>query len=273
MRAIPESAQRMVDACQFVPTEELSGGHCSYVWADETRVLKVPFQGEEMTSGYEMQALLAHHGIGPNLLVGNKLDGSMIMERAVPGDKLNETGLSDDQQIQVWRDLVWRIQQCEPGLYVQPYGPETPGHVLEPKLMPLRNYVDMKDRLCSHLIAWTSDEGFLHGDLHHENILKHNLGWVVIDAKGLKGDRAFEGAAYIRNPLATVGGMTPEQFRQRVIKVAAALRVEPFRVWGWSVACLREGGVEPGTPWHHVLKCLYEIAADFDGERFVEVLT
>ena len=40
----------------------------------------------------------------------------------------------------------------------------------------------------------------LHGDLHHENILSSDRGWLAIDPKGLIGDPAYELANVFRNP-------------------------------------------------------------------------
>lgn len=45
------------------------------------------------------------------------------------------------------------------------------------------------------------DQTFLHGDLHHANILTAGNGqFVCIDPKGIMGDLAFEAAAWLVNP-------------------------------------------------------------------------
>jgi streptomycin 6-kinase len=41
----------------------------------------------------------------------------------------------------------------------------------------------------------------LHGDLHHENILLGERGWLSIDPKGLLGDPGFDAANMFYNPL------------------------------------------------------------------------
>ena len=41
----------------------------------------------------------------------------------------------------------------------------------------------------------------LHGDLHHENILRGERGWLAIDPKGVLGDPAFDAANLFYNPL------------------------------------------------------------------------
>lgn len=41
----------------------------------------------------------------------------------------------------------------------------------------------------------------LHGDIHHENILHGQRGWLAIDPKGLFGERTFDAANTLCNPL------------------------------------------------------------------------
>lgn len=41
----------------------------------------------------------------------------------------------------------------------------------------------------------------LHSDLHHENILSSERGWLAIDPKGVLGKREFEVTAFMRNPI------------------------------------------------------------------------
>lgn len=41
----------------------------------------------------------------------------------------------------------------------------------------------------------------LHGDLHHDNILMGERGWLAIDPKGILGDPGFDAANFFYNPL------------------------------------------------------------------------
>ena len=60
-----------------------------------------------------------------------------------------------------------------------------PAHLLE-KAISLTN----------SLLASMTKEIFLHGDLHHDNILKHGDQWLAIDPKGIIGEPEFEIAAF-----------------------------------------------------------------------------
>lgn len=64
----------------------------------------------------------------------------------------------------------------------------------------LRPLIGAARDLARRFLASAPDPVALHGDLHHDNILKGPQGWRAIDAKGLAGDPAFETANSFRNP-------------------------------------------------------------------------
>lgn len=56
----------------------------------------------------------------------------------------------------------------------------------------LTTAIDLKNGL----LSTSSKESVLHGDLHLDNIVKHQANWVVIDPKGVIGEREFEVVAF-----------------------------------------------------------------------------
>ncbi|MBS1728555.1 MAG: hypothetical protein JST51_17700 [Armatimonadetes bacterium] len=247
-------AVRLAQAWGFEPTEELPGGHCSHVYATSDKVLKVPYQGEEMTSGY--WAMVGLDGeFAPRIFESDPATGSMLMERAIPGTKLHESGVDPAEQTEIWRHVALSFRS-----------------LMSEKLMTMAEYTGAKDPLVVHLLETTEREVPLHGDLHHENILRHGDGWMVIDAKGLVGDPAIEAAAFVCNPIADLAERTANQFLERVYETANALDVDPFRVWGWSLARMREDTPERGEPWWFALQGLNQCASAFDAERWVRPL-
>lgn len=56
-------------------------------------------------------------------------------------------------------------------------------------------------KLVDHLLDNPVDVQPLHGDIHHENILLGDRGWLVIDPKGLLGDPMYDVANMFYNPL------------------------------------------------------------------------
>ncbi|MBA8904095.1 aminoglycoside phosphotransferase family protein [Phyllobacterium sp. P30BS-XVII] len=56
-------------------------------------------------------------------------------------------------------------------------------------------------KVVDHLLDNPLDVQPLHGDIHHENILLGDRGWLVIDPKGLLGDPMYDAANMFYNPL------------------------------------------------------------------------
>ena len=55
--------------------------------------------------------------------------------------------------------------------------------------------------VADRLLAAQRDVRPLHGDLHHDNIMFGQRGWLAIDPKGILGDPAFDAANLFYNPL------------------------------------------------------------------------
>jgi streptomycin 6-kinase len=54
--------------------------------------------------------------------------------------------------------------------------------------------------IAERLLAHPQDICVLHGDIHHENILYSQRGWLAIDPKGLYGERTYDAANTLFNP-------------------------------------------------------------------------
>lgn len=55
--------------------------------------------------------------------------------------------------------------------------------------------------VAKRLLATPHETIPLHGDIHHENIIKGPRGWLAIDPHGVAGDAAFDAANIFYNPL------------------------------------------------------------------------
>jgi streptomycin 6-kinase len=73
------------------------------------------------------------------------------------------------------------------------------------------------------LLATQRDVVALHGDMHHENVLRFgSRGWLAIDPKGLTGERGFDYANIFCNPDGATATMPGRLARQtRVVAEAA----------------------------------------------------
>jgi streptomycin 6-kinase len=106
-------------------------------------------------------------------------------------------------------------------------------------VIPL-THVERADRIYKHLVRTSPRETVLHGDLHHNNILRAGAGdtWVAIDPKGVWGDPCFEVGAFMRNPYpqAAEWPQLPETLFKRIQLFSDELGFDMERVWGWSYA-------------------------------------
>lgn len=219
----------------FSPVLELEPGYCSRVFADHHRVLKVPFQGEEMTSG--LRAAVAHSGhFGPNVITCDVSSGAILMERIEPGEKLGESDLALDEKDQVMMDLIAAVPPLPPGQWCE-----------------LKSFVLADHPISQKLIGSMGDQRFLHGDLHHFNVLKSPVSWVPIDPKGVWGEAEFEAAAFVRNPVTEYARVRdPAEFAEnRIQAISQRFQWNPARIWGWTYLTVIED-LEEGSNWAKV---------------------
>ncbi|HBR71026.1 TPA: hypothetical protein DIC20_05395 [Candidatus Dependentiae bacterium] len=90
--------------------------------------------------------------------------------------------------------------------------------------------------LAQKLLNSQGDLYLLHGDLHHENILKHNDSWIAIDPKGVIGELAYEFGAFIRNPIpALLEQRNPlEIMLNRALHFSTAFGINKQQILEWS---------------------------------------
>jgi len=77
----------------------------------------------------------------------------------------------------------------------------------------------------------------LHGDLHHDNIMSSDRGWLAIDPKGLIGDPSYETANAFSNPIGAEDQVKdPRRIAAMADMVAERLGYNRKRVLGWASA-------------------------------------
>lgn len=217
------------------------------VRADGTAaVLKVGVPHKELFSEMEALRLYGGHGMA-RLLEADGERAALLLERLRPGTPL--LTLTDDEQAtriaaQVMRDL-WR-----------PVAPEEARHFPTTRmwadgLMRLRarfgggtgplpaRLVERAEAVFAELHASAEAPVLLHGDLHHENILRaERAPWLAIDPKGLIGEPAFEPSALLRNPLPALIEW-PDALavqKRRIAILAETLGLDAARITAWAFA-------------------------------------
>lgn len=211
-------------------TEPLADGIGGTVWRvrlmdGRTAVLKQASAAarEEMPSAIDY--LRWADGIGAARLLDAEDDLVLLEwagERSLQDHLLSD---GDDAATAVAADVVSRLHAGRPGPW-----PAT--------LMPLRdNFASLfskaeQDRkagsstqfvraaeVAQVLLDSQQDVTPLHGDIHHQNILLSERGWIAIDPKRLVGDAAFDFANLFYNPVE----MELRYDEARVVSMAATL--------------------------------------------------
>ena len=125
---------------------------------------------------------------------------ALLLERLLPGTMLKELFPEQDMQaITITSTIIKAFECCQnPAPLFLPVGDIL--MVLDKDWPGIQHHLMKARVLRVSLLATTTTQVLLHGDLHHENILLHGDTWRVIDPKGFVGDPAYECGAYIRNP-------------------------------------------------------------------------
>ncbi|WNQ11880.1 aminoglycoside phosphotransferase family protein [Paenibacillus aurantius] len=131
------------------------------------------------------------------------------------------------------------------------------------------SWLENAEECLTYLITTTKENCLLHGDLHHDNILRRGEDqWVMIDPKGIIGDIHFDTIQYLLN-YEDRGGDREVVLRNRIALMAERLSLDPRRIAMWGVArgvleacwTLEDGG----TDWHRGIQITERFARCLDG--------
>lgn len=172
-----------------------------------TAVLKlgVP-SGESLRE--EAPALRAFAGHGAVQLLRADLDrGALLLERAVPGGRLRDLVPARDAEATSIAAALIRKLAVPPPDWPMPdlvnqadAFDEYLARFANGGPLP-RDLVARAGGLMRELCASAPDRVVLHGDLHHDNILRATREpWLAIDPHGLVGDPGYETASLLFNP-------------------------------------------------------------------------
>ena len=108
----------------------------------------------------------------------------------------------------------------------------------------------------------------LHGDLHHDNIMSSDRGWLAIDPKGLLGDPAYDVANVFINPKdADNIAADPRRIAARADILSQRLAYPRKRMLGWAAAHAALSAcwdLADGTPITGLLACLPNLLSAYD---------
>lgn len=96
------------------------------------------------------------------------------------------------------------------------------------------------DARATQLFAESREQRILHGDIHHRNIRHSARGWLAFDPKGLVGDRAYECANTLCNPVIPQLVHNDQRLLSTATILADLLKLDRARIlrWTYAYACL-----------------------------------
>ena len=183
----------------------------------------------------EAAALMAFAGSGV-VQVFSENTGLLLLECAVPGVSLKSYfPKNDDEAMNITANVIKRLHKAPiPSTHAFPHVKDWLA-VLDSDLkipaQPLQKARELRDQL----LKTADPDILLHGDLHHDNILKNGNDWVAIDPKGVIGEPAYEVAAFIRNPMPELLTHDDSQkiIRNRITQFSELLELPSQRIIDW----------------------------------------
>lgn len=214
---------------------------------DSPVILKLGLDRESLKK--EAFALNCFAGFGAVNVIDEE-DGVLLLECAVPGISLKNCFPAKDMDaIAIACKVIKKLHQATiPNKHNFPHIKNWLSALDKDWDIP-PSYLQKARALRDQLLTTSSPEVVLHGDLHHDNILKNGVDWAVIDPKGVIGEPAYETAAFIRNPI-------PELLKQehavdiiqrRMSGFSQALHIPITRIANWSF-------VQAGLAWAWALE-------------------
>ncbi|MEZ0368243.1 MAG: aminoglycoside phosphotransferase family protein [Candidatus Sericytochromatia bacterium] len=198
--------------------------------------LKLGIPAAEFAQEIRAMTRLQAHPHMVRLLDSAPDEGWMLMERVQPGDPLSR--LDDDgAALEVWLSELSFVpateldQQRFPDLRTWCRALWAPAPAIPESLLELAR------SQCHDLIESETASLLLHGDLHHDNLIRsESKGWVLIDPKGVIAGPEFELGAMLRNPYPhwNQDAELLKKLQLRLERIAADPRLRLERVMNWA---------------------------------------
>jgi streptomycin 6-kinase len=203
-------------------------------------VLKLSVPNPEYTHELEALKLFKHHNRNMvRLLDSDSEKGIMILERLLPGEML--ASIEDDEQA---TRIASRVMK---NLWI-PARKDSPLPTIESREKSLleisKNYPNGIGPISHSLLEEarvifkqandTAKENYvLHGDLHHYNMLSNETdSWMIIDPKGLIGEREYDIIQFLMNKLPDGDFMKLIEKRIDIFLEEIGLNKERILMWG-----------------------------------------
>lgn len=238
LQSLPATVTLLANKWHLSNLQPLGTLSYNYVLAgtrDNTPViLKLGFATN--TIAQEAAALEALAGPCIQILETDSICNALLLEAALPGTTLKEYFPGQDSAaVEITCNLIksFKTDYKEQKYFASVTQLLT---ILDKDYPVLNAHLATAQILRKKLLQTTCQNILMHGDLHHENILRQDNTWRVIDPKGIIGDQAYECAAFIHNPLPEL--ITQQNLHdiinKRIQIFAKLLDISEQRIAQWS---------------------------------------
>jgi len=200
LKALPKIVRDLSERyglSELTPASNLSYNYvCLGLQEKQPIVLKIGC--DETALAQEAAALKFFEGYG-GVRVLDEERGVLLLERAIPGDSLKAYSLHNEEKIRISCQMMKQLHEATPSEAQRFPRMQEWLNILDQGWDMPSEYLHQARKLRNRLLEASSDQVLLHGDLHHDNILKHGKGWVVIDPKGVIGAPVHETWAFVQD--------------------------------------------------------------------------
>jgi len=210
-------------------------------------VLKISFPNNTEFAT-EIEALQSfNHAVSIRILEIDLESSAVLLERATPGTRLREV-VSQSEQVHIASQVIGSLHKpvtthslaLFPSIsdWAQVFDRYTTKYSLETGPIPKKIF-SLGESIFKEFMQDKKEHVVLHGDLHSDNILLSERGWLVIDPKGVIGEREFELGAYLRNPYYDLPEDSDHKKIEadRISQFSEELDFDRERIRGWALAC------------------------------------
>lgn len=166
----------------------------------------------------------------------------MLLEQCTPGETL-ATIKCDDQATQVATEVMQKLWKSIGDKQTEFKHTRNWFEALEKAHTIPKKLIDAAIGISTDLFQSLGEEVLLHGDLHHDNILSaEREPWLVIDPKGIIGEREYEFGALLRKPHALMENCADKKSliarRISIIREITGFDIQKIKGWAFAQAVL-----------------------------------
>jgi streptomycin 6-kinase len=233
---------------------------------NQMAIIKTAPTGEHLVN--EVHCMLCFSNATPRVYKHDEERFAFLMEYITPGYSLKKF-LKNENDIVATRIIAQTIKELQKNQQKK----YTFKHLsdLVGDLKSLYGHMDAKllakaGSLFSELTADRSNDVVLHGDLHHDNIIRSGSSWKVIDPHGYLGDPVAEVGVMIRNPMDSFpNDVSPAQVVETRLNILKEeLPFDPQKIKAWSFVMTILSAAWNMHDFNHLAESEIELASLID---------